>query len=144
MSTHRSAAVQLPPLTAAHQARFRSMLSDLAANGQVGEHDAALLSQLVADLPRLRSTQPADVRDALQVLDQNEAVLTAALGSFNESIEELQGVLDGARIPAHQMLESTALALLAERVHAVSQTAAEVALRAKERTDMLKRHERAV
>lgn len=141
MTTQR-VPVQLPPLTAAHQARFRNMLTDLAENGQVGEYDAALFRQLVDDLPRLRSTQPADVRDALQLLDQNEAVLTAALESFNESIEDLRGVADGAGIPAHQILDSAALAVLAERAHAVSQAAAEIALRAKERTDMLKRHDR--
>lgn len=135
--------VQLPPLTAAHQAQFHSMIADIAKNGQMAEHDTALLTRLVADLPRLRSTQPADVQDALQVLDQNEAVLTAALDGFKESMLDIQDVLDGARISAHQMLQSAALAALAERVHAVSQAAAEVALRAKERTDMLRRYERA-
>jgi len=142
MSTQRLP-VQLPPLTAAHLTQFRSMIADIAENGQMAEHDTALLTRLVADLPRLRSTQPADVQDALQVLDQNDAVLTAALDGFKESMLDIQDVLDGARISAHQMVQSAALAALAERVHAVSQAAAEVALRAKERSDMLRRHERA-
>ena len=135
--------VQLPPLTAAHQTQFQAMLADLIANNRVGEHDTALLTQLVADLPRLRATQPGDVRDALQLLDQNEAVLTSAFDELHDRVLHMQSALEGTHISTYQLLSSAALAALAERVHAVSQAAAEVALRAKERIDLLKRHERA-
>lgn len=140
MTAQRS--TYIPPLTAAHQARFNLLLKEISTSGQFGEYDVVLLQQLVGDLPRMRSTQSSDIREALTSLDQNEGILSSAIASLLVNVSEVQSMLDGDTLPPQHMLEVTTLTTLAEKAHGLSQAATEVALRATERANMLKRHER--
>ncbi|MBK9943240.1 MAG: hypothetical protein IPP13_16660 [Kouleothrix sp.] len=126
----------LPALTSAHQRQLQQLIAVLEAHG-TPERDLALLTQLAADLPRFRAGLPAAARAALEDLDQNETAIAAAYHDLREALREYSAGDQSPGLPAVYLLDTTQLDACAAQAHRVAQLAAEVALRARQRIDLL-------
>jgi hypothetical protein len=136
MATQRAAA-PLPALTTAHQQQLHLLIEWLSAQGDLPESDLELLRHLAGDLPRFRSYIPAETRAALQELDQNETALNGALDDLCEAIQAFQPTFERNRIAAPHLLDAALMHELSQRAYAISQAAAELALRGQQRVEML-------
>jgi len=139
MATQRDTA-PLPALTAAHQQHLSMLIDSLSAQGQLPEGDLALLRSLAGDMLRLRSHLPGRIRQALQELDQNEIALNNALAAWREAVRVFGAAFERDQLPAPHLLDPTLLRGVSEQAHELSLAAAELALRAQQRAEMIDRH----
>jgi hypothetical protein len=139
MATQRSTA-SLPALTAAHQQQFRLLLDSLTAQGHLAEGDVVLLKHLAGDLPKFRSYLPAEMREALQDLDQNEVAIKDALAGMREAVGVFQVAPEESWLPAPRLLDVEFMAGLAQQAQVLAQAAAELALRSQQRAEMLRKY----
>ncbi|MFN8503229.1 hypothetical protein [Kouleothrix sp.] len=126
----------VPALTAAHQQQLRELIESLGALGRP-DTELALLARLADDMPRLRVGLPGGLRRMLEQLDANEEALAVALRDLQAAAQEL----DAGMLPAVHLLDAARLQAWAEAAHALAQLAAEAALRAQQRAELLGRCE---
>ena len=134
----KPATPRVPALTGAHQQQLRQLIAALAEHGQPA-NDLALLGQLADDMPRFRAGLPAGLRHALDELDTNAAALAAALAELGAAAHAFSP--PGTGLPAAWLLDPARLDVWIEQTHALAQLAAEVALRAQQRAELLSRYE---
>jgi hypothetical protein len=126
----------LPPVSRAHQEGLRSLISSLEATGQ----DVRLLTQLAESLPRLRAGLSAPDRQRIEALDASETALATALNGMNEALtqfDDVQGPSESPTPLATILVEPAILQQIAMVASTIAEAANDLALRARERADLL-------